>query len=372
MKLTLALLYSAALLFDTSRATQFQNFYPFYRTTLTTERPDCHAYYNASLAARNTSDPNTCKHMAECLLEGAGEVNKGDWASATVLLGLTPSILGTVAPTIEERLQLLRERPILGFLGILAAPSLTFARPWVKPDHPGDKPTTWLREHTAGRNPNVYRSLVQYLAVALAAANVLENAIRLGSQTIISWKCNMGFLELAWVLLAPVPSLVMLVLPPLVALTNSGLAVLGDCLGRLLSREHPDTTAGTPANDHDGRVDLGEGFYNGLANICGLVHVVYGTIVLSSVQFIGTLDALGVVGRFTASALVAQFITMTQLYGGSGTKEKRNEGKKKQDGSPWLDRTGVTSRVYGLEGDDRSSTQTPSNDQKGADVEDPV
>lgn len=59
--------------------------------------------------------------MAECLLEGAGEVNKGDWSSATVLLGLTPSLLGMAAPTIEERLQLLRERPILGFLSILAA-----------------------------------------------------------------------------------------------------------------------------------------------------------------------------------------------------------------------------------------------------------
>jgi hypothetical protein len=255
--------------------------------------------------------------MAECLLEGAGEVNKGDWSSATVLLGLTPSILGMAAPTIEERLQLLRERPILGFLSILAAPSLMFSRPWVNPDNPDKKKTTWIRQNTSRKGSNAYWIVVQYLSVALAAANVLENTIRLGNQTIISWKCNVTYLELAWALLAPVP--------PLVGLVRY--------LGPFSKKDAP----------FGEEVDFCGGLLDSFANICGLVHVVFGTIVLSSVQFIGTLDALGVVGRFTASVLIVQFITMTQLYGESDLPLPKPEGFQR------LDRTKFEKKVYGMD-----------------------
>lgn len=85
-----------------------------------------------------------------------------------------------------------------------------FSRPWVKPDNPDKSKITWIRQYTSERGSNAYWTVVQYFSVALAAANVLENTIRLGNQTIISWKCNMTYLELAWALLAPVPPLVAL------------------------------------------------------------------------------------------------------------------------------------------------------------------
>ncbi|KGO75000.1 hypothetical protein PITC_032380 [Penicillium italicum] len=54
-------------------------------------------------------------------------------------------------------------------------------------------------------------------------------------------------------------------------------------------------------------------FFYSLSNIAGAVHTLFGTVMLSSVLFIGTLDALGVVGRLTASTLVCQFITALEL-----------------------------------------------------------
>ncbi|KAJ5998580.1 hypothetical protein N7451_006390 [Penicillium sp. IBT 35674x] len=288
--------------------------------------------------------------MAECLLAGAGEVNKGDWSSATVLLGLTPSILGIAAPTIEERLQLLKERPLLGFLSILAAPSLMFSRPWIKPDHPDEKKTGWIRKHFSGKNPKAYWTVVQYLSVALAAANVIENTIRLGHQTIINWKCNVTYLELLWVLLAPVPPLVALMqyLGPI-----SKKPKKDEDLKQPEDHKTPGNPKGVEATETNEasetneapKEDSHEGLFDSFANICGLIHVVFGTIVLSSVQFIGTLDALGVVGRFAASALVVQFITMTQLYGKPNdlTKLKRFER---------LDKTNFRKRVYGMDGND--------------------
>lgn len=305
--------------------------------------------------------------MAECLLKGAGEVNKGDWSSATVLLGLTPSILGMAAPTIEERVQLLRERPILGFLSILAAPSLTFSRPWIKPDHPDKAQMSWIRHYTAGKDPKVYWIIVQYLCVALAVANVIENSIRLGNQTIISWKCNMSYLELVWALLAPVPPLVALIryLHPFAKKFKDYKDMQGDEEGKVhehdnvqVSEAQETTKTKEPTQMNkatqtdepkqmneapvEEKVDRCAGLLNSFANIFGLVHLVFGTIVLSSVQFIGTLDALGVVGRFAASVLIVQFITMTQLYGKPDTLPKPRRFER-------LDRTGFEKKVYGMD-----------------------
>lgn len=223
-----------------------------------------------------------------------------------------------------------------------------FSRPWVKPDNPDKSKITWIRQYTSGRGSNAYWTVVQYFSVALAAANVLENTIRLGNQTIISWKCNMTYLELAWALLAPVPPLVALAryLGPFSKKPKEDNVQRKPPQGRATetngASDVKDTLETMDASVGD-RVDFCEGLLDSFANICGLVHVVFGTIVLSSVQFIGTLDALVVVGRFTASVLIVQLITMTQLYG------KSNLPLPKPGSFQQLNRTNFEGKVYGMD-----------------------
>jgi hypothetical protein len=69
------------------------------------------------------------------------------------------------------------------------------------------------------------------------------------------------------------------------------------------------------------------GIFDSTANIVGAGHVIFGTVVLSAVLFIGTLDALGVFARYAASSLVCQLITVLEL----GESEERTALPLRQD-----------------------------------------
>ncbi|KAJ5353693.1 hypothetical protein N7541_006257 [Penicillium brevicompactum] len=216
--------------------------------------------------------------MVNCLMDNPGEVNKADWSSAIVMLGLTPTILGGLSPTLEQKAKMCWENPILGFLCVLGAPSSPFSRPWERLDkvpsrHFGSR--ALLPKHSA----SLAAITLKYLLASAAAANVLQNAIMLGQQTILSWKCTWAYLEIAWVFLALVPLLF--------------------AIGSVYFE-----------GIHAGKQNRQSGILDSLANILAAGHVVFGTVVLSAVLFIGTLDALGVFARFAASALICQLITV--------------------------------------------------------------
>ena len=46
-----------------------------------------------------------------------------------------------------------------------------------------------------------------------------------------------------------------------------------------------------------------------------MLHIVYGTVVLSSALLVGPLDAVELIARLAASALVARGVLLFELYG---------------------------------------------------------
>ncbi len=73
------------------------------------------------------------------------------------------------------------------------------------------------------------------------------------------------------------------------------------------------------------RVDMPEAriavCLNWVAVILAYTHWIFGTLVFSSTLFIGTLDALGVIARYVASALVCRMILLVELAGIRGLEE---------------------------------------------------
>ena len=67
--------------------------------------------------------------------------------------------------------------------------------------------------------------------------------------------------------------------------------------------------------------------FKSLASACVFVHFVFGTLVFSSTLFIGTLDALGIVGRYLASALLCRIVILLEIGGIKGVKEAEKEAK---------------------------------------------
>lgn len=316
-----------ALLLHGGHAKQFEQFYPYYQQSLTImeNTTECHKNYALDIQRWGASDPNVCKSMVNCLMTNNGDINKADWSSALVLLGLTPTILGQLGSTLKEKARLSFQSPVLGFLCILGAPSIPFERPWTKKNSPDTPPRNhfaseerWIfhpvSSRRQGRGETIPKWMMAWIALkyplaAAAAVNVLQNVITLGQRTIISWKCTWSHLELAWILTALVPVLFAVVAVFFEWRKDRRPSSLSSASGKNRKR-------------HD-KKDILPILFDSLSNIICAVHVIFGTVMLSSVMFIGTLDALGVVGRFTASTLVCQLVTAFEL---KETEEEIGEG----------------------------------------------
>lgn len=246
--------------------------------------------------------------MVNCLFEGNGDINKADWQSAGILLGLAPTILSTLSPTMEERNILSYRRPILGLLLSIGAPSISyFSRVWVTKGTNRPVPSSSSSQPITPTTPALVWVGVRYTLVLMAAANVVEN---LGHQAILSWKCGWPWLQLMWVLLTPIPYLLGIcgVRAFNKGGTDSGFRKLPKAIkGELKRCFNPEENESTHRFAR---------FLRQAANLTGFFHYVFGTLVLSSGLFIGTIDALGVLARFAASAIVCYWVAAFELKNG--------------------------------------------------------
>ena len=141
-----------------------------------------------------------CKSMVSCLSENTEEVNKADMASGTIMLGLMPTIISFIGPTVGEIALISARRPILAVLITLGAPSVYQARPF-EFSSPGDSlkrdPGSFAMPKQNSSRATVI-TVAQYILLIMAVANCLINSVQLGTQTILSWKCLWSYLQLAW------------------------------------------------------------------------------------------------------------------------------------------------------------------------------
>ncbi|KAJ5396249.1 uncharacterized protein N7487_010552 [Penicillium crustosum] len=310
-------------------ARQFEHWYPFYEWTLTQEEgaPTCLKDYADAVERLGAEQSMTCKNLVSCIYNNTKEIDKADMSSALVLLGLAPTVLGQMGPTLNQKAQLCVQSPILGLLCVLGAPSIAFGMPWARttPITPTDANAfasgemwffNWIiwafnrifcgrmekpAQQTKPMTQSIWIILAKYSLAVGAAVNLFLNVWTLSRQTVVSWKCTSVYLEFLWVSLTLVPIF---------------LAVVATSVERTES-----TRSGSKGRPLWSRI-----FYS-LSNIAGAVHVLFGTVMFSSVLFIGTLDALGVVGRLTASTLVCQFITALELERTEDTEQELKNGQ---------------------------------------------
>ena len=131
------------------------------------------------------------------------ETIKANMGSAGVVLGLMPSLLSAMGPTLAESSMLMLERPLLSVLLAIGGPAFYPLRPY---DH--QDPLQVLKEPI--RMPpriflscwaQVLISILQYLLALVAAANVVEASLQLGLKTVVTWKKDQSYLPLTWVIL---------------------------------------------------------------------------------------------------------------------------------------------------------------------------
>lgn len=281
-------------------------------------------------------------------------------SSAQVLLGVTPTILAVLGASASElsMVSVVAQRPLLSLLLALGSPSVFVSRAFEHSD-----PVELLRDRKGRLRQSHLRTGprrriaagAQYAAALAAVANVAELDWELGIKTVCSFWPDNVIAPILWGLL---------VIPAHVG---------GGIVLRLQIRRTHQTTLGSLQRTGPGRwlagwrrrtrAILGTEFrpaasqgdvyitafrerrllvvLSWLLSICVILHVIYGTLVLSSLYFIGTRDAVYVVGRFMASVLACRIIVMYEIAGlrerCQGIVLKYDKPEEREEHDPWDD-----------------------------------
>ncbi|KAI1114746.1 hypothetical protein F5Y14DRAFT_162074 [Nemania sp. NC0429] len=266
-----------------------------------------------------------------CILNHTSDYIKSSMASAQVLLGLTPTILALLGPSPMELslLTIIAKRPFLALLLALSCPSVYLGRAF------DSTPPLDILKERPGRRPQWrpkglkrYGLVVaQYLLALGSLTNVAVLYYQLGVRTICIFWSNGTVVPLIWGLFA----LPIHVCAAIAFRLQARRLYSDDDLKR---RSFRGWIGGTKKRIWETLkaepvpAALQKDVYiiaypetkkfiaiNWLLTPGIIIHVVFGTLVLSSLTFIGPRDALEVVGRFTISVLISRAILMYEIAG---------------------------------------------------------
>jgi hypothetical protein len=149
-----------------------------------------------------------CKVHENCILENSTEVDKNAMSTAEVILGLLPTLLAVLSPSLAEIALLASQRPLLALLLSLGAPGVLQTRvfeyndPGAVLDLPEDKVRTTRVQLVLGPWPPGFASaavtVLEYVGVMAAAANVLVLCVELKRKSILSWGCTRSWPIIVW------------------------------------------------------------------------------------------------------------------------------------------------------------------------------
>jgi hypothetical protein len=270
------------------------------------------------------------------------ESNKANMAAASVLLGLTPTILATVGPAIAEVALLSSRRPILSLLLCLGSPAafparfLAFEDP-IKLLSP-ERPSILNHSHFPVRFA-IVTSFLQYVFAIAAILNLITTSLELGLKTVLSWRCSVSWLPVIWAI-TPIACHAPAILSFVVyqrkvkshAQDNSSRKTLS--FTNTLSRQRSSLsdslryafwseftisakTDSVPIKKASKDVPPGAWsiIFQSMASLFGILQIIFGTAVFSSLLYIGVEDATRLLLRYAGSALCCRLIMYLELEG---------------------------------------------------------
>ncbi|EJP70948.1 uncharacterized protein BBA_00578 [Beauveria bassiana ARSEF 2860] len=295
-------------------------------------------YRNASF-----NDTHISYAVFDCLLQQFPEFRKSELGAAAVVLGLAPSILQMVSPTPADTAMLSLRRPVLALLLSVASPATIFSTAAIYADKvealskPLSRQARGSFPYTAGRLfghgfLTLFLSAMQYLLALAAVANSAYRTYQLCVWTVCSFSPITVFLPALWH-----GTVVLLHLSGWVALRlNVQSAERVSDAKRAAGHHRQDTKAGwasrlkscienetTPSAfaeklPVESRAAGPAPFFSAViaALYAGApVHLLYGTLVLSSLTFISAFDSIAVVAFYAMSTIVSKAILYFECAG---------------------------------------------------------
>ena len=272
-----------------------------------------------------------CYGHENCILANLPAAYLANYQAASVIMGLTPTLLASLGPSVAEISLLSAHRPLLSFLISLGAPVVyptrvsEFTDPFLLLKRKEHMPKPPL----LGRSSTVLCSILEYAFSLAAAASIISTSAQLGEKTFLVWACTNKVMPLVWTFMSVA----------IHAMATLGYKVALHSSKRQLGQEHPSNIPdGSKRSARkrvlgristivqsefricahrqrllvhplDGSNDLsGWGVLlscsAGLASFC---HVVFGTLIFSSLTFISL--------RFSQLCILAVYSRCNGLQG---------------------------------------------------------
>lgn len=265
--------------------------------------------------------------VVHCLLHTATESSKANMAAAAVLLGLLPTILGIAGSTTSEMGLLAMQRPSLAFLLAAGAPAVSPIRAFdFDASDPAarfysNRPKSIASPELKSTFTATFVVVLQYLLAIAAVVNVVQLSWLVGTRTVCSFASDTVFLPLVW------------------SFATLAIHALGTATVVLRVKFHDKgRSKNTPSSSPRWHrlkgickrefqlncqrahfdVEIRQETYRFIflswcTSIGVILHIVAGTVVFSSILFISTQDALGVLGRYLASTIICRAISMFEI-----------------------------------------------------------
>ncbi|KFY48430.1 hypothetical protein V495_01344 [Pseudogymnoascus sp. VKM F-4514 (FW-929)] len=279
----------------------------------------CHPHYVGCQSGR----------MIHCLLSQATESLKANMASAGVILGLLPTTLCLVGLSTVETGLLAHRRPLLSLLLAAGAPAISPSRIYDYRDS-----IDLLRDRSSYINTPKFTPMwaaiiatLQYIFASLAIANLAYVSWELSIKTVCSFSSDTAFQPALWAFVAiPIHLMGRLAVALRFRCQMSELGPEGPW-ARRLREEFQLTARQSPATLHSQQ----EGYLFILCSWCtstgAVLHIMYGTLVFSSILFISAQDAIKVAARYLCSTLICRIILKFEIIGMRGVMEIEKESK---------------------------------------------
>lgn len=292
--------------------------------------------------------------VINCILKNTSEYLKGCMTGSQVLLGIMPTVLALLGPSHNEIALLANvgRRPLLALGLALSSPSTYFSRAFDYSD-----PKEIMSHHKNRREQRcpegrAWQLLITYVEYALTAGacfNVVNNSIQVGTMAISSVMSDFDFFAVLWLFLGVVVHMFSCFV---LRLRLQGWRDPTANETRTTTPEEKSPTGiaksctesaksfwlwitGTwprmkgifytecfpcAAKQYDVHIVTFQETKKFLAaawweSTFTILHVVFGTLIFSSLLFVGIKDALSIVGRYMASVALCRVILMYELAG---------------------------------------------------------
>lgn len=296
------------------------------------------AAYQGDTTARAALGPVRmyCWTHSNCILQTIPPHMAQSLTGASILLGLMPTILSLLGLSVAEMALLHMHRPLLSVLLSLSAPAVYPGRflIWEDPLRANESHTgAWVIRAFPARWAVVI-SIAQYvLALAAIALNV-HNAWTMGVRAVLVWYCDASYWPLLWVILSIVIHTIAVlslriairpkrpqpnssVPPNSGGIPESSKARSNNPILAVLRSEFTiSANSATQVRDHYS-VRLGPFavVLQYIGALAALIHLIFGTAMFSSLLYIGNGDAIPIVLRFMAAAIVSRVILQFEIGG---------------------------------------------------------